>query len=393
MKILILQAGFNELGVIAQLKKEGHYVIAIGKQKGLIGQKYVDEYHCLDYSAKEEVLKFIKEHNVDRVCACCNDTAVLTASYVAEKMCLSGYDTYKSAETIAHKNLFKRFAKENGIMTVEAVEFSEEKRAVQYMEEEAEYPMIIKPIDLSGGKGVAKVTNISESRAALKAAFDISKKKTIVIEPFINGTQHGFCTFLKEKKVVAYCSNNEYSFVNPYRVEVDTFPADNIDRYKDILIQQVEKMADILDLQDGIFHMQYMEQNGKIYILEAMRRIIGNMYSMPASKVCDFEWDRWQAKASIGESCEMAPLKCESKGYYAYRAIIPPKNGILERVVIDERIEQYIFDRIMLEESGAVISNYKASTVGILFLQFQSKEEMKKVMIEDYHKIYAVIKD
>ena len=41
MRVLILQAGFNEIGVILNLKKEGYYVIAIGNQPGLIGQKYV----------------------------------------------------------------------------------------------------------------------------------------------------------------------------------------------------------------------------------------------------------------------------------------------------------------------------------------------------------------
>ena len=45
VRILLLQAGFNELGVIQNLKNEGHYVIEIGNQQGLIGQRYVDEYH------------------------------------------------------------------------------------------------------------------------------------------------------------------------------------------------------------------------------------------------------------------------------------------------------------------------------------------------------------
>lgn len=389
MRVLILQAGFNEIGVIQNLKDEGHYVIAIGNQSGLIGQRYVDEYHCQDYSKMDEVLAFAKSKNIDYICACCNDTAVLTAVYVAEKMDLRGYDSYESAEIIAHKNLFKRFAKENGILSVYAEEFDSIAFAKEYINKGVVYPIIVKPVDLSGGKGVSRCDNAAEAVQAIQEAFDISRTKCIVIEPFIEGTQHGFCTFLHNKKVVACCSNDEISVVNPYRVEIDTFPADRIEQYEEILIQQVEFMAEKLDLVDGIFHMQYMESDGKIYILEAMRRIIGNMYSVPASKACEFDWDYWQARASIGASCEDVPTRMKKKGYFAYRAIIPKRDGVIKDVHIDESLEPYIFDRILLEETGTKVENHKAWTVGLVFFKFDSREQMKKIMIQDYDKIYV----
>ena len=389
MRILILQAGFNELRVIQNLKNEGHYVIAIGNQPGLIGQRYVDEYHCQDYSKMDEVLEFAKTNKIDYVCACCNDTAVLTSVYVAEKMNMKGYDSYESAEIIAHKNLFKRFTKVNTILSVYAEEFDSVELAKEYISKGVEYPLIVKPVDLSGGKGVSRCDNDTEAIKAIQNAFLISRTKCIVIEPFIEGTQHGFCTFLHNKKVIACCSNNEISVVNPYRVEIDTFPADNIEKYESILIQQVELMAEKLNLVDGIFHMQYMESNGKIYILEAMRRIIGNMYSVPASKACDFDWDYWQARASIGESCEEAPTRMDRKGYFAYRAIIPHEDGIIKDVYIDKSLEPYIFDKIILEEKGTKVVNHKAWTVGMVFFNFESKEQMNEIMIHEYDKIYV----
>lgn len=389
MRVLILQAGFNEIGVIQNLKKEGHYVIAIGNQPGLIGQKYVDEYYCQDYSKMDEVLAFANDNDIDYICACCNDTAVLTAVYVAEKMNLQGYDSYESSEIIAHKNLFKRFAKKNEIMSVHAEEFNSLSDANKYVSKGIEYPVIVKPVDLSGGKGVSKCSNDDETCEAISNAFSISRTKCIVIEPFIEGTQHGFCTFLHNKKVIACCSNNEISVVNPYRVEIDTFPADNIDKYEEILIQQVELMAEKLNLVDGIFHVQYMECNGKIYILEAMRRIIGNMYSIPASKACNFDWDYWQARASIGESCEAAPTRMQQNGFFAYRAIIPDEDGIIKEIKIDKSLEPYIFNRIILEEIGTKVENHKAWTVGLVFFNFENQKQMNEIMIDNYDKIYV----
>ena len=393
MRVLILQAGFNEIGVILNLKKEGYYVIAIGNQPGLIGQKYVDEYYCQDYSKMEEVLEFSKLHNIDYICACGNDTAVLTAVYVAEKMNMKGYDSYESAEIIAHKHLFKRFTKKNKILSVNAEEFDDIKSALEFVEKKATYPIIVKPVDLSGGKGVSRCDNKEAAFVAIEAAFAISRKKCIVIEPFIEGTQHAFCTFLHKQKVVACCSNNEISIVNPYRVEIDTFPANNIDKYEKILIEQVEIMAQKLNLVDGIFHMQYIESNGRIYILEAMRRIIGNRYSIPASKACDFDWDYWQAMASIGKSCDGVPTRMDKKGFFAHRAIIPDRDGIIKKVHIDETLKPYIFKQIILEKNGTKIENHKAATVGIIFFQFDSMETMNEIMLREYDKIYVEMED
>lgn len=393
MRVLILQAGFNELGVIKELHKMGHYVISIGNQVGLIGQKEVDEYYPVDYSKKEEVLAFVKEHKIDLVCACCNDTAVLTTTYLAEQLQLSGYDTYKNAQLIAHKDLFKKFAIENQILTAPAEAFYKEEEAKKYILKGVSYPIIVKPTDMSGGKGVSRCDTDAEAMVAIEQAFAISREKDIVIEPFIEGTQHGFCTFLHNKKVVACSSNDEYSVVNPYRVEIDTFPAKGIEKYRDILIAQVEKMAEVLNLEDGIFHIQYMEKDGCIYILEAMRRIIGNMYSVPASKSSEFDWDYWQARASIGINCVAVPERLEERGYYAYRAIIPPKNGIVKDVIVDEEVKKYIFDQIQLYEKGHVVTNYLTDTLGILFFQFGSEQEMKKIMLEYYDRIRVEMED
>ena len=96
--------------------------------------------------------------------------------------------------------------------------------------------MIVKPTDASAGNGICRVDGYGPAREAVRRAFDRSRAGRIVVEPFITGSQHGFCTFLKNRKVIAVCSNNEYSFENPYRVEIDTFPADNYGQVADELI-------------------------------------------------------------------------------------------------------------------------------------------------------------
>ena len=392
MRVLLLQAGFNEFGVIRALHKMGHYVISIGNQIGLPGQTMVDEYIPFDYSDKEGVLQFVKDHDIDRVLACCNDTAVLTTCWVAEQMGWSGYDSYEAALTYSHKDKFKDFAMKYDVMTVKADSFSNREEALAWAAEDRDYPVIVKPVDLSGGKGVTRCDSTEELKAAIDNAFDISRNGTILIEPFIEGTQHGFCTFLHNKKVIACASNNEHSVVNPYRVEIDTFPANGFAEDRETLISQVELMAEKLDLADGIFHLQYIRSGGKIYILEVMRRIIGNMYSIPAQRSCGFDWDYWEAWTGIGQTYSGDYVDDKKERFVAYRALIPHKDGIYDGITVSENLKKYIFHEEHFDKPGDTLEHHAACTVGMLFMEFNSHEEMMDQMISHYDEIEIHVK-
>lgn len=388
-KALILNTSHNDLGMIHALKSMGFYVIAIGGTPGLIGQKYVDEYHQMDYSQKEKVCEFAKQLGIDAICSCCNDLGVITASYVAEKLGLPGHDTYENTLIMHHKDRFKEFAIKNGIQTPHSKYFTDIDEAYSYCLN-AEYPLIVKPTDLSAGRGVSFIQNTEMALDALKNAFEKSRIKHIVIEPYIDGSQHALCTFIKNKKVVAFCSNNEYSFTNPYRVEIDTYPSSNYNEVKDFLIAQAEKMTSLLDLKDGILSMQYRMKDGKPYIIEAMRRVLGNLYMIPANKLTNMDWDYWEARTHCGLDIDEFPKNVEQKGVWAYRTIMASKNGEVKELVIPEKFKKYIFDEYRIWEPGYVVKDYMNEPLSFLFMKFDSKNEMEEIVINGYNEIFAI---
>lgn len=382
-KVLLLCASHNDLGLIKALRKLGYYIIVTGNKSGLIGEKYADEYVQADYSDKAFILELARQQNIDAICQCCNDFGVYTAAYVAEQLGLPGYDSYETTITLHNKDKFKLFAKENGIQTPESRRFTSKKEALVYLKK-TEYPVIVKPTDASAGNGIQKLEKYEDAENAVEYAFSKSRQKTIVIEKYITGSQHGFCTFLINKKVAAVSSNNEYSVLNPYRVEIDTFPADTYSEVSQFLISQIEKMAEILNLQDGIFHLQYIMDGKQPQIIEVMRRVLGNMYSVPANMLNGFDWDYWEARAKCGLSCSDFPQVIYQEGYYAYKTILAENNGIIQDVNIPEKYQKYIVDQCLLKKAGDTIENYLSEPIGFLFFMFSSQEEMHKILIEDY---------
>jgi len=383
-KALLLCASHNDLGLIWALRKLGYYILATGNIPGLIGERYVDEYIRTDYSDKKLILQIAHREKVDAICHCCNDFGVYTAAYVAEKLGLPGYDSYETTLLLNNKDRFKKFALGHNITTPQAHAFTDRQTACTYAAG-ASYPIIVKPVDCSAGNGIHRAENVVEAEQAIRQAFEKSRARRIVIEPYIMGTQHGFCTFLHDRKVVAYCSNNEYSIVNPYRVEIDTFPADNDSEVATFLIGQIEKMAELLLLHDGIFHLQYiMDGNGIPQIIEVMRRAIGNMYWYPAGLITGFDWNYWEARARCGLPCGEIPAGSRQEGYYAYKTILASQNGTVKSVSIPEKYQKFLVDFILLKQAGDAVSRYESEPVGFLFLGFRTRDEMKRVLIEDY---------
>lgn len=226
-KLLILNGSHSDIPLIKAGKSLGYYVITTGNRPEMIGHTYADEYYCEDFSDYKKILKLAKQINIDAICACSNYFGAITASYVAEKLKLGGHDSFEKTLVLHHKNKFKEFAEKNKIQTPKARSyFSIE--AAERDKHLFKYPIIVKPVDLTGGKGIRKVNNKEEYMEAIKSVWELSRIKTIVIEEFIERTQHSFSTFLVNQKVISYFNDNEYFYLNPYLVSTSGAPAKNV---------------------------------------------------------------------------------------------------------------------------------------------------------------------
>lgn len=386
-RVLLLNAGHNDERLLRALKMLNCYVITTGNRPELPGHKLADEYIYGDYTDLDAMYALAVDRRVDAVCPCCNDFGVITAAYISEKLGFSGQDNYETTLTIHNKANFKAFAARlGGIRTPEAASFCDMEEALHWAAHTKEtFPMIVKPVDLSAGNGIRRADGAEELSACIRDAFARSRVKKIVVEPFIQGTQHGFCTYLINRKVAAVCSNNEHSFINPYRVEVDTFPAAQVELVQADLILQIERMADALDLTDGIFHLQYILKDGKAYILECMRRVLGNLYSVPAEGLGGgFDWDYWEVRAKCGFGTQGFPPSVPQKGFWAYRALIAPQDGVYEGISIPPDIQKHVYASRMVQEAGYAVSNHKSDPLGFLFMRFDTYEEMMQIMVQRY---------
>lgn len=388
-KLLLLNGGHSEIPLIEEAKKLGFYVITTGNKPDLVGHQYADKYVMGDFSEKEAMLKIAKENAVDAVCSSANDFGAISAAYVAEAMGLPGHDSYETAVLLHRKDGFKKFAREINLQSPISDCYDSYEEAL-LNENAYSYPLIVKPVDLTGGKGVSKIHSHSEYADAVARSLGRSRLHRIVIERFIEGTYHSFSTFLINKKVVAWFCDNEYSFVYPFFVDTSAGPADHMEDAKKVLIRQAELVAEKLDLVDGIFHMQYvMDKTNTPYILDITRRCSGDMYPEPVEHSTGIPWAKWIVMAEVGFPAGHFSERGEQKRLCGRHCIMAPKEGIIKDVIISEEIAHNIYKSFVWWRKGDIVYNHFTDKQGILFLEYATREEMqdKVLRIKDLVKV------
>lgn len=385
-KILILNGSFCELPLIEKAKEMGFFVYTTGNMPELVGHGFADEYVPADYSDKEQILEIVKKYKIDHIVSCANDFGVITAAYVAEKMGWKGHDSYLTAKLLHHKDSFKQYCYEKNIPSPVSKVFISVETAKAFVQN-CSYPIIVKATDLTGGKGIRKATNLQEAESAIKNAFFRSRKKHIVIEPFISGTQHTIDAFIIDQKVVVFTSCNSYSPINPYLIQSETLPATDIERVQKQLCDIIEDMASDLHLVNGILALQYIMSDGKPYIIEMMRRCFGNQFLTLMDEITGFPWEEAYIKAAIGEDCHDIVKRDPAMRFCGHHGIMATRNGVLKDYHIPESIQKRLFKKIDIIRPGEEITDYLNQKIAYLYYRYDNQEEMNREVKEFNKKI------
>jgi len=391
-RVLVLNGSETEVPVIQLAKKRGDYVIVTGGDSTKPGNALADEYIQADFSNYELIYEIAKEKEIDAVIACSNDFGAITASYVADKLNLPGHDTFENALNLHQKDRFKKIAKEIALLSVESVSFDNLELAEQYVKD-ATYPLIIKPVDLTGGKGISRADTVEEALDSIHKAFERSRAKRVIIEPFIVSKQHAIFTFIYEGKVqVAYVVEDHYLY-NKYLASHNSGPARNEEPAKSIVIGEMNRLCKELQLRDGFFELQYMtSDDGQVYIVETMRRLPGNIALSAVDRVSDISWTQWYLLSQCGEDCSRFIQSHYQLGCSSMISIMGEKNGRVEKVFISDELKQYVFHEQRIHPDGHEIEDYLVERMAYLLCTFPSEDVMYRIIdnIQDHARvIYA----
>lgn len=172
-KLMILGGSRYAIPVIETAHKLGLYVITCDYLPSNPAHKVSDEYVNVSIIDKEATLAAAQKLKIDGIISFACDPGVVTAAYVAEKMGLPFQGPYKSVEILQDKGLFRQFLAENDFNVPHAKRYTD-KNAPFGDIDFFTWPVIVKPVDSAGSKGITMVSTPEQLPRAIEAALQCS---------------------------------------------------------------------------------------------------------------------------------------------------------------------------------------------------------------------------
>lgn len=381
-KKLMLLGGLRYLlPVIEAAHKLGIYVITCDYLPDNIAHKYSDEYRNVSIVDKEAVLAVARELQIDGIMSFAVDPGVVTAAYVQEQMGLSG-NPYESVCILQNKDRFRNFLTKNGFNVPKAKGFStvEEAMAETYW---YPWPVIVKPTDSAGSKGVTRVDRLEDLEAALKVAFEYSLSGRVIVEEFIEKqgcSSDSDCFSVDgQLKFVSFSAQRfDEDAPNPYTPSAYSWPSTFTKEQEAELTSEIQRLLTLLGMRTSIYNIETrVGVNGKSYIMEVSPRGGGNRLAEMVRFATGVDLITNAVRAAVGEEVVGVEQK-PYEGYWAEVVLHAEKDGRFESIDINDDLERYVKELDLWVRPNDAVSSFHGANdaIGTLVLSFPTKSEL-----------------
>lgn len=398
-KRLMLLGGIRYLlPVIKSAHEQGYYVITADNVPDNIAHKYSDEYVNVSIIDKEAVLNIAQEKKIDGIMSFGVDPGVVSASYVQNKMNLPSFGQFESIEILQNKDKFRSFLSENGFNVPKAKSFSSKEEAligISCME----YPIIVKPTDSAGSKGVTKVENKEQLSKAIDSAFLHSFSKKIIIEEFIEkvGCSSDTDCFSIDGKLAFVSYNSQYfddKAANPYTPAAYSWPSTFTEEQEKYLTSEIQRLITLLGLKTVVYNVETrISTNGKPYIMELTPRGGGNRLCEMLRYATGVDMITNITRAVVGDSIENIEQK-PYIGHWAEIIIHSDMSGIFDHIEISKDLPAEVIEKDLWVSKGDNVDTFEGANnaIGTLVLRFHTIEDMKTYIVKPDKWLRVVVK-
>ena len=276
--------------------------------------------------------------------------------------------------------------KENHFHTPEADGYDNINAAMQDIKNgRFKLPVIVKPVDSSGSKGVGRIDRTKDVIEKLEYAMSFSREKRIIVEEFVekNGYQiAGDGLSIDGELVFRYFGNDHFNSkcVNPFVPISASFPYGMSEKMQQKVHSEIQRLITLLDMRTCTYNFDILiDKEYNVYLMEIAPRDGGNYIPQIIQYATNVDLVECSLKAAMGETISLSNLK-EPSGFYSYYAVHSLKNGILKKV--NNHAEEHVIENHLLMRPGDEIQAFTGAntTLGCLLMKFDNMNQMLDMM-------------
>ncbi len=375
-RLVIIGANDFQDQLIRKAKAKGYETHVFAWENGAIGAKTADFFYPISIVEKESILEVCKKIHPVGICSIASDLAVPTVNYIASRLGLTS-NSEESSTICTNKHSMRDAFEQNGDPSPKSILFEQE---MDINAIDVSFPVIVKPTDRSGSRGITKVENRVELKSAVERAVKESFEKKVLIEEFAEGEEYSVEFVSWRGKHTFLALTKKFTTGVPYFIEIGHLqPAPITPDRRDKIIRVVMHALDSLQIQYGASHAEVkVDASENIKIIEIGARMGGDCIGSDLVQIStgyDF------LNMVIDISCGIPPCFqkiCEPR-YAIVRFVFSEKD--LECFTILKQTHSNAFYRISPIESfdGRTVLD-SAKRYGYYILATSSEEEKQEIL-------------
>lgn len=396
-KLLLLGGSSQQIVAIKAAKEAGYYTVLCDYLSDNPGQYVADKFYLVSTTDKDAVLQVAQDENVDGIVAYSSDPAAPTAAYVSEKMGLPGVP-YEVADSFCEKHLFREFLRENGFNVPQSVEIGNESTTADL--EGLEYPIIIKPTDSSGSKGVTVIRNAAQFESARDFAQQFSRNNVLIAEEFIERDHPDVIEaeiFVVNGQVTVWGLINSIrdKNTNPLLPAAYSYPLNIGAERIELVKKEISRLVNCSRVKSGAFNIEMVISNqNRLYFLDVGPRNGGNMLPEFIGSIKQQDLAKATVCAAMGDYSMLQDLKLDGQegGYWGLSVLHSSKAGIFNGVTYSEQAKSCLFREHYFIELGDTVGEFQMArdAIGLAFFHFPTRK-LRDEILNDFEGRHIII--
>lgn len=333
-KVMIIGAGDFQFPLVKKAA-EKYEVVLVAPKIAPEFEPYATAKYFLDVREKEEILKIAQKEQIDAVLTDQTDIPVRTVAYVAEQMGLQGIG-YETSKIFTDKALMREKMDQCGIATIPYVKASTWDDVEHFWEQNGG-PVIVKPLDTQGSRGVIRVDSLEQLKDAFETSRQFSTNKNVVVEKYIIGPEVVIEGITVDYKMIDQICGDTIYFddKSKFSAKKRIFPSQKDDKIVKQALELNQQIVKAFGLKHGITHGEYIIDGDQVYLIEIAARGGGVFISSDLiHEETNLDTEEFLLDLALGNELHLDLY--DTKKVAGYRAFYLPEGEVMEVTGVDE---------------------------------------------------------
>ncbi len=376
-KLAIIGASYLQNPIIEKAKKMGIETHVFAWKADDIGEKTADYFYDISIVEKDEILLKCLEIGIDGICSIASDLAIVTVNYVAYHMGLVG-NSLECTLMSTNKNKMRECFFANQIPSPKSI-------LVSGIEDlsgmELEYPIIVKPLDRSGSRGITKLIDSNGLENAIENAKKSGFIKQALVEEYVSGQEYSVEGLSWRGKHTVLAITKKYTTGAPSFIETGHFESPSLDKaLYDKVLKVVYDALDALGIEYGASHCEIkITEDGLVNVIEIGGRMGGDFIGSSLVELST-GYDYVKAVIDIALGVEPAPFEISKKQFAGVRFIFDSKDIDVYKEVKTCHPELLVDESINYHANGEVTDS--SNRFGYFVMASEDSDEIYKYLPE-----------